>query len=336
MVPESVTWMGDFLRILDQRALPEDVAFIDCRTVADVAEAIRTLAVRGAPAIGIAAAYGAVIGARADRGNLELFIRELAATRPTAVNLFWALDRMRASAEREAAAADDTFLSRLLREARSIHREDVSNNRKIGAHGASLLPERAVIMTHCNAGAIATGGHGTALGILRSAREAGKEILKVYAGETRPLMQGARLTAWELAEDGFDAAVVCDSMAGYLMRTEKIDAVIVGADRIAANGDTANKIGTYGLAVLAAYHGVPFYAAAPRSTFDPDLADGGGIPIEERSAEEIRMLPAGRCLPGSIPVRNPAFDVTPAPLITAIIDEAGVHKAPYDFSRKGP
>lgn len=333
MIPETLTWTGDSLRILDQRALPEEVVFLDCRTVAQVADAIRTLAVRGAPAIGIAAAYGVVIGARVDRKNLETVIYELAATRPTAVNLFWALGRMRAVAEREAEEPDDIFLSRLLFEAGSIHHEDVTNNKKMGAFGASLLPQRATVLTHCNAGALATGGHGTALGVLRSAREADKEIVKVYADETRPLLQGARLTAWELAEDGFDVTVICDSMAGYLMSTEKIDAVIVGADRIAANGDAANKIGTYGLAVLAAHHKVPFYVAAPKSTFDPTLSEGCEIPIEERGAEEVRVLPDGKRVPDGISVWNPAFDVTPAALITAIINETGVYRAPYDFSR---
>lgn len=335
MVPESVTWMGDSLRVLDQRALPDEAIFIDCRTVTRVADAIRSLAVRGAPAIGIAAAYGMVLGAREDRRNLESVVSELAATRPTAVNLFWALDRMRAAAAREAGEPDDIFLSRLLFEAEAIHHEDVTNNKKIGAHGASLLPERATVLTHCNAGALATGGHGTALGILRSARDAGKEILRVYADETRPLLQGARLTAWELAEDGFSVTVICDSMAAHLMSRERVDAVIVGADRIAANGDAANKIGTYGLAVLAAYHRVPFYVAAPRSSFDPGLAEGREIPIEERGAEEVRLLPDGKRVPDAVSVWNPAFDVTPAALITAIVDETGVYKAPYDFTRGG-
>ena len=333
MLPETLIWTGDSLRVLDQRALPEEVAFLDCGTVAQVADAIRTLAVRGAPAIGIAAAYGVVIGARSDRANLETIIYELAATRPTAVNLFWALGRMRAVAEREIEEPDDIFISRLLFEAGSIHHEDVTNNKKMGAFGAALLPQHATVLTHCNAGALATGGHGTALGILRSARESGKKIARVYADETRPLLQGARLTAWELAEDGFDVTVICDSMAGYLMSTEKIDAVIVGADRIAANGDAANKIGTYGLAVLAAYHKVPFYVAAPESTFDPTLTEGCEIPIEERSAEEVRLLPWSKRVPDVISVWNPAFDVTPAGLIAAIVNETGVYRAPFDFSK---
>ncbi len=333
MVPETVAWTGDSLRVLDQRALPEEIVFLECRSVADVAEAICTLAVRGAPAIGIAAAYGVVIGARADRRNLENFIYQLAATRPTAVNLFWALGRMRAVAEREAEEPDDIFLSRLLFEAGSIHHEDVAGNKRMGSFGAALLPQQATILTHCNAGALATGGHGTALGILRSAREAGKEIVKVYADETRPLLQGARLTAWELAEDGFDVTVICDSMAGYLMGKQKIDAVIVGADRIAANGDAANKIGTYGLAVLAAYHKIPFYIAAPESTFDRSLSEGCEIPIEERGAEEVRLLPGGKRVPEAISVWNPAFDVTPAALIAAIVTENGVYRPPYDFSK---
>jgi len=330
MLPEAVAWMGNSLRLLDQRELPERVVFIDCVTPEDVAEAIRTLAVRGAPAIGIAAAYGVVLGA--ERERLDEVFDGLAASRPTAVNLFWALERMRGAASRESAARDGVFRSRLLEEAAAIHREDVENNRRIGAFGASLLPERSVVLTHCNAGALATGGHGTALGILRSAREAGKKISRVYADETRPLLQGARLTAWELAEDGFSVTVICDSMAGALMRAKKIDAVIVGADRIAANGDAANKIGTYALAILAGYHNVPFYIAAPRSTFDPALPDGSGIPIEERGGEEVRSLPGGKRIPDNISVLNPAFDVTPAGLIRAIITEDGVYRPPYDFS----
>lgn len=332
MIPETLEWRGDHLRIVDQRALPDELVFMDCGSVAEVAEAIRTLAVRGAPAIGIAAAYGVVLGARADRNNLESVIYELAATRPTAVNLFWALGRMRNVVEKSMDEPDDMFLAHLLHEAGMIQVEDIRNNQKMGSLGQSLLPDASTVLTHCNAGALATGGYGTALGIIRSAREAGKTV-KVYADETRPLLQGARLTAWELAQDGFDVTLICDSMAAALMRKGEIDAVIVGADRIAANGDAANKIGTYGLAVLASHHDVPFYVAAPRSTFDFVIASGDDIPIEERADAEVRVLPGGKCVPEDIRIWNPAFDVTPAALITAIITENGVHKPPYHFGR---
>ena len=326
-------WIGGadgFLRIVDQRVLPDELKFLDLHSVPEVAEAIRTLAVRGAPAIGIAAAYGLAIGAVANRPAIERFTSELAATRPTAVNLFWALERMKKTAAANAGTADDDFAAMLLAEARTIHLEDLESCRRIGHNGAALLPETAAVLTHCNAGALATGGYGTALGILRSARKAGKN-LKVYADETRPLLQGARLTAWELAEDGFDVTLITDSMAAALMQNHRIDAVIVGADRIARNGDAANKIGTYGLAVVAKHHGVPLYVAAPKSTFDPAIASGEEIPIEERSGDEIRILPGGKLVPEHIKVWNPAFDVTPAKLIDAIVTENGVYKYPFDF-----
>ena len=344
MIPKTLEWLGCSLRIIDQRALPDEVVFIDCRSVGDVADAIRTLAVRGAPAIGIAAAYGVVLGASADRGSFDGVIEELAATRPTAVNLFWALERMRRVALHNRDVSDELFVSALEAEAVAIHSDDVDGNRRIGAFGQELLPDTATVLTHCNAGALATGGYGTALGVLRAAASLGKR-LKVYACETRPLLQGARLTAWELAMDAFDVTLICDSMAGALMSSRQIDAVIVGADRIAANGDSANKIGTYSLAVLASYHGVPFYIAAPLSTLDRSTRDGRGIIIEERAADELRLLPGvGRSVPeevfeacsseepvGAIRVWNPAFDVTPAELITAIILDNGVYRYPYNF-----
>ncbi|MDR1944326.1 MAG: S-methyl-5-thioribose-1-phosphate isomerase [Synergistaceae bacterium] len=330
MIPETLEWRGEALRIIDQRALPDELVFWDCATVREVAEAIRTLAVRGAPAIGIAAAYGVALGARADRNSLDSVIRELASTRPTAVNLFWALERMRRVITLHSEAPDDVFAECLAREAGIIKAEDIANNKKIGSLGQALLPEKAAVLTHCNAGALATGGHGTALGVIRSARETGKDV-KVYADETRPLLQGARLTAWELSADGFDVTLICDSMAGALMKSRAVDAVVVGADRIAANGDVANKIGTYGLAVLASYHGVPFYVAAPRSTLDLAVSSGADIPIEERSSSEVRELPRGGSAPEAAAVWNPAFDVTPAELITAIIMETGVYRAPWDF-----
>lgn len=311
MLPEAIIWNGNSLQILDQRKLPSNIEYLDCKRVEDVALAIETLAVRGAPAIGIAAAWGVALAAK-NGEDIFLSIERLRKTRPTAVNLFWALDRISKAQDYEA-------------EAKKIHDEDVKNNRLIGEHGQKLLPRDAVVITHCNAGALATGGWGTALGVIRSAREAGKNI-KIYSCETRPVLQGARLTAWELMRDGFDVTLICDSMAGALMRSKKIDAVIVGADRIAKNGDTANKIGTYSLAVNARRHGVPFYVAAPKSTFDMSLADGNKIPIEERCADEVRIISDGQRVPSEIKVWNPAFDVTPAELINAIITEDGLYK----------
>ncbi|MCL1941816.1 MAG: S-methyl-5-thioribose-1-phosphate isomerase, partial [Synergistaceae bacterium] len=271
MLPEIIIWNGTSLEILDQRKLPDSVQYINCATVEQLADAIETLAVRGAPAIGIAAAWGVVL-ASVKGEPVGPSIERLRRTRPTAVNLFWALDRMAKAADYES-------------EAKKIQDEDIENNRKIGAHGQKFLPDECTIITHCNAGALATGGWGTALGIVRSAREAGKNI-KIFACETRPLLQGARLTAWELDQDGFDVTLICDSMAAYLMKLQKIDAVIVGADRIAANGDAANKIGTYSLAVNANKHGVPFFVAAPKSTLDLSIPNGDAIPIEERKGDE--------------------------------------------------
>lgn len=333
MAVAAVEWVVEerALSLLDQRALPGRETYVVCRTVEEVACAIETMTVRGAPAIGIAAAYGVVLGAAGGRKAVMEALERLARTRPTAVNLFGALYRMRAILEADSALEGGALTDALLEEAVRIHEADVEANRKMGAYGAALLPQNAVILTHCNAGAIATGGHGTALGILRSAREAGKTV-RVYADETRPLLQGARLTAWELARDGFDVTLIAEGMAGALMRTGRVDAVIVGADRIAANGDTANKIGTYALAVLAAAHGVPFYVAAPWTTFDTALADGAGIPIEERSEEEMRVLFHGQRVPDSVRVWNPAFDVTPARYIAAIVTERGVFRPPYSFS----
>ena len=326
----AVSWDAgeNAVLLLDQRALPTEERFVLCRTVEETARAIEDMTVRGAPAIGIAAAYGVVLAAGEGREAVRAAMDRLARTRPTAVNLFTALERMR---RRLSSAPDGELPDALLSEARAIHDEDVEGNRRMGTFGAGLLPDGAVVMTHCNAGAIATGGHGTALGVLRSAREMGKSIVKVYADETRPLFQGARLTAWELNRDGFDVTVIAEGMAGALMRRTRIDAVIVGADRIARNGDVANKIGTYGLSVLAAAHHVPFYVAAPWSTFDLSAATGADIPIEERSEEEMRVLPGGRRLPEGVKVWNPAFDVTPASNVAAIVTERGVFRPPYDF-----
>lgn len=328
---KAVEWIAGegALKLLDQRALPGREAYVVCRSVEDAALAIENMTVRGAPAIGIAAAYGVVL-AGGGRGAVSAALERLARTRPTAVNLFAALERMRAVFESASSLDGAALTDRLLDEAMRIHEADIEANRRMGAYGADLLPQDAVVLTHCNAGAIATGGHGTALGILRSAREAGKTV-RVFADETRPLLQGARLTVWELARDGFEVTLITDGMAGALMRTGRVDAVIVGADRITANGDTANKIGTYGLAVLAAAHGVPFYVAAPWSTFDLSLPDGSGIPIEERSEEEMRVLSGGQRVPDAVRVWNPAFDVTPARYIAAIVTERGVFRPPYRF-----
>lgn len=332
MLPETLKWRDDALILLDQRALPGEVRHLVCRDVETVAVAIETLAVRGAPAIGIAAAYGMVLAALAGgRSALADAEERLARTRPTAVNLFWALERMLAKSRFLDGAA---LAGGLLDEAVRIHEEDIAMNRAMGANGAALLPKRGSVLTHCNAGALATGGYGTALGVIRAAVEAGKDV-RVYADETRPVLQGARLTAWELREEGIPVTLVCDDMAGALMASGRIDAVIVGADRIAANGDVANKVGTYGVAVLACHHGIPFYVAAPTSTFDRSLPDGAAIPIEERNGEEVRSFGGARMAPEGIPVWNPAFDVTPAALITAIISEESVVFPPYCFGVAG-
>ncbi len=324
MLPKTLALNEDgALEILDQRRLPEEVRFIECTSLEDVARAIEDMAVRGAPAIGIAAAYGLVLAEPQSAEELEQALSRLRRTRPTAVNLFWALERMRRKTEREGLSREA-----LLEEARAIHREDIETNRRIGHWGQALLPENALVMTYCNAGALATGGYGTALGVLRAAREQGKSV-SVFACETRPVLQGARLTAWELAEDGFDVTVICDGAAAMVMKEFRPDAVIVGADRIAANGDTANKIGTYGLALSAARHGIPFYVAAPLSTIDASCSDGGAIPIEERGEDEVRLLPGGKYIPGGVKVYNPAFDVTPAELVTALVTEAGILRRPY-------
>ena len=311
MLTESIRWNGKSVEILDQRKLPVVVEYINCTSVEHIANAIETLAVRGAPAIGIAAAWGIVL-ANKQGESIDLSVERLRKTRPTAVNLFWALDRMTNASDYEL-------------EAQKIQKEDIENNRKIGEYGEKFLPGESRVITHCNAGALATGGWGTALGIIRGAREAGKNI-KTYVCETRPLLQGARITAWELEQDGFDVTLICDSMAAYLMKKQKIDAVITGADRIAANGDVANKIGTYSLAVNAKRHGVLFLVAAPKSTFDLSLPNGDAIPIEERDGGEIRLLPGGQSVPKEIKVWNPAFDVTPFELIDAIITEEGIFK----------
>jgi len=334
---ETVAWRNDRVVLLDQTRLPLEEIYLELPDFHAVAEAIRTMRVRGAPAIGVTAAYGVALAALALRDKpREAFLaglddarRELAATRPTAVNLFWALARMEAVAER--AHDVSAAVAALVAEAQAIHAEDVEGNKRLGRLGAALLPQRATVLTHCNAGALATAGYGTALGVIRAAREAGKQI-SVFADETRPLLQGARLTAWELQRDGIPTTLIADTMAGHFMRRGEIDCVIVGADRIAANGDTANKIGTYQVAVLAKEHGLPFYVAAPWSTVDLATPNGDAITIEERSHEEVTGFGGRRTAPEGIAVRNPAFDVTPAAYISAIITDRGVAKGPYEQS----
>ena len=311
-------WAGDRLRMLDQRVLPGREAWLELRDAEAVAGAIRDMAVRGAPAIGIAAAYGMALAA--GRGDdLKEAKRTLAASRPTAVNLFWALERLAALPP-----------ERILEEAQAIEREDLEMNLAIGRHGAELVPDGANVLTVCNTGALATGGHGTALGVIRSAHAAGKGI-HVWTCETRPRQQGLRLTAYELTKEGIPFHSIADSAAATLMKDGKVDLVIAGADRIAANGDTANKIGTYMLAVLAQAHGLPFVIAAPTSTFDASLPNGGAIPIEERHSSELTHAEGAAIAPEGTPVYNPAFDVTPGTMIDAIVTEAGVHRGPYSF-----
>jgi methylthioribose-1-phosphate isomerase len=312
----------DLVLLLDQRLLPGEETWLALGTAEEVAQAIRTLAVRGAPAIGVAAAYGLAVEARrgATPGRLREAAALLAGARPTAVNLEWAVRRMSRRIGEPAHA--------VLAEAHAIRDEDEASCRRIGALGAPLLPPEARVLTHCNAGALATAAYGTALGIVRAAREAGR-LQHVFADETRPFFQGARLTAWELQRDGIPVTILTDGMAGWLMARGEISCVVVGADRIAANGDVANKIGTYGVAVLARHHAIPFYVAAPWSTFDPSLATGAGIPIEERDSDEVVRIFGRLVAPEGVPARYPAFDVTPSDLVTAIVTERGVLRAPY-------
>ncbi len=335
-----VRWTGDALALLDQTRLPREETFVTYRRWEDVAEAIRTLVVRGAPAIGVTAAFGVVLAARETAATtfdgllagLETAIKGLAATRPTAVNLFWALERMRRTLLASRALPVDDVRRRLLAEAEAMLAEDLAANHAMGDHGATLVPPGARILTHCNAGALATAGYGTALGVVRSAHAQGKVAL-VWVDETRPVMQGSRLTAWECVREGIPHRLIADVAAASVMARGEVDLVVTGADRIAANGDTANKIGTYALAVQARHHGVPFYVAAPFSTIDPSLASGAAIPIEERDASEVRRVGTQQTAPEASPVYNPAFDVTPAALITAIITERGILRPPYDFSK---
>jgi methylthioribose-1-phosphate isomerase len=344
MLP-TIAWQDDDIVMIDQRKLPASEVYVTCKSVNDVAKAIKTMVIRGAPAIGVCAAMGLALGAaRSKATGTKQFTTEfqrncdqLASTRPTAVNLFWAIERMKRAFSDGALAGEsvEQLTARLRREADRIHDDDVASCRAIGAHGAALVPERASILTHCNAGALATAGYGTALGVIRGAVEAGRQV-KVLADETRPFLQGARLTAWELVKDGIDTTVITDNMAGAIMRNGEIDLVVVGADRIAANGDTANKIGTYSVAVLAREHGIPFYVAAPWSTIDLSTPDGAAIPIEERNAREVTHVGANQLAPEGARVRNPSFDVTPHQFITAIITERGVVTPPYVESLRTP
>jgi methylthioribose-1-phosphate isomerase len=338
-----ISWQRDRLVLLDQRRLPGEEVYLECRAWPEVADAIRTLAVRGAPAIGVAAAFGVALAGLASPardpdallGDIETAIAGLAATRPTAVNLFWALERMERHAREARNLPLDRLRASLVREAEAILEEDVAANRRLGTLGAELVPARARILTHCNAGGLATAGYGTALGIVRGAVEAGRQPF-VWVDETRPVLQGARLTAWELVREGIPHAVIADVAAASTMARGEVDLVVVGADRIAANGDTANKIGTYGVAVLARHHGIPFYVAAPFSTIDPRVPDGSAIPIEERDPREVQELGGRRIVPAASPARNPAFDVTPAALITAIVTERGIFRHPYRFEASSP
>jgi methylthioribose-1-phosphate isomerase len=336
----TIDWSGEAVVMLDQTRLPGEVIYRHYQRPEEVADAIRTMVIRGAPAIGVAAAMGIALGVKdlraASPRDLEKRMGELAemfaATRPTAVNLFWAIERMRRvfAASRGSSAE---AVEALLREALAMRDEDVELNKRMGSHGESLIPENARVLTHCNAGALATAGYGTALGVVRAAVEKGKKV-QVLADETRPFLQGARLTAWELAQDGIPVTLITDNAAGHFLSRGEVDLAIVGADRIAANGDVANKIGTYSVAVLAKENGVPFYVAAPLSTIDLSLASGAQIPIEERDPQEVKHAGTTKVAPDEAAARHPAFDVTPARYVTAIITEAGIARAPYETGLK--
>jgi len=336
---KTLEWTDAGVRFIDQTKLPTEEVYVTCKTYQEVADAIRTMIVRGAPAIGVAAAMGVALGVRDSqakdldglRCDLLHISDVLAATRPTAVNLFWAIRRMRDKFEELAAQPLPQIKEAMVAEAQHVLEEDIATNQAMGNHGAVLLPSEGTVLTHCNAGALCAAGYGTALGVIRSAIASGKKI-HVFADETRPFLQGSRLTAWELMKDGIPTTVISDNMAGAMMRQGKIAAVIVGADRIAANGDVANKIGTYTVAVLAKEHGIPFYVAAPFSTIDLSTPDGSRIPIEQRSAKEVTHLAGKQIVPDGVQVENPAFDVTPHQYVTAIITERGVLREPYSES----
>src|SRR6185503_5774764 len=342
MLP-TIAREGDVVVMIDQRKLPAQEVYVRCKTAPEVARAIKTMVIRGAPAIGVAAAMGIALwirnstatGTQKFAAEFHKFCELMAATRPTAVNLFWAIERMKRSFAAAAEAGDsvEQIKDRLDAEAQAIHDEDVASCRALGAFGAAIVPADARVLTHCNAGALATAGYGTALGVIRGAVEQGKHVV-VFADETRPFLQGARLTAWELLRDGIETTFITDSMSGALMRQGKVDLVVVGADRIAANGDTANKIGTYGVAVLAREHQIPMYVAAPLSTIDLDTPNGTKIPIEERNRREVTHIGGSQVAPDGALIWNPAFDVTPHEFIAGIITERGIFRAPYVESLK--
>jgi methylthioribose-1-phosphate isomerase len=336
---QTLEWTEQGVRFIDQTKLPTEETYLTCKTHEQVADAIRTMVVRGAPAIGVAAAMGIALGVRDAKAEnvgelkreLDLICDNMGTTRPTAVNLFWAIARMKEKFERLRVRPVAQIREALIEEAKRMHAEDIAANQAMGRHGAALMPSSGGVLTHCNAGALATAGYGTALGVIRAAVEAGKKI-HVYADETRPFLQGSRLTAWELMKDGIPTTVISDSMAGAMMRQGKIGAIVVGADRIAANGDVANKIGTYTVAVLAKENGIPFYVAAPISTVDLACADGSKIPIEQRNTREVSHIAGKQMVPDGVSIENPAFDVTPAKYVGAIITERGIARAPYGES----
>ena len=337
----TIDWSGGAVVMLDQTRLPAEVIYRRYERAEDVAEAIRSMVIRGAPAIGVAAAMGIALGMKQAAGGstadlerrMESLSAMFAATRPTAVNLFWAIERMKRRFGDSAGRTPAERIAALEKEAVLMREEDIEMNRRMGRHGETLIPQSARILTHCNAGALATAGYGTALGVIRAAVEKGKKV-RVLADETRPFLQGARLTAWELAQDGIEVTLITDNAAGHFISRGEVDLAIVGADRIAANGDVANKIGTYSVAVLAKESNIPFYVAAPLSTIDLSLASGAQIPIEERDPEEVKRAGTTRVAPEEVPARHPAFDVTPARYVTAIITEEGVAHAPYEKSLK--
>ena len=337
---QTIEWTpAGTVRLIDQRRLPAEEVYIECCDFAAVAQAIRTMQIRGAPAIGVAGAMALALGAKVIRADtFQEFFKELSRlgeellrTRPTAVNLVWGIERMKRCAEKNRDLPVTGIVQALIQEAQTIREEDIRGNRAMGEHGKGFIADGAAVLTHCNAGALATAGYGTALGVIRAAHAAGKR-LSVWVGETRPFLQGARLTAWELQKDGIPVTLIADNMAGHLMQRGRIDLVVVGADRIARNGDVANKVGTYTLAVLAKEHGIPFYVAAPISTLDLSLKSGEEIPIEERSPEEVTTWAGIRTAPAGVSAANPVFDVTPACYITAIITDRGVARPPYGVS----
>src|SRR5271157_5117983 len=336
---QTLEWTPRGVVFIDQTKLPTEEVYVTCTTHQQVADAIRNMVVRGAPAIGVAAAMGVALGVKnstAENGadlkrDFDEICETIRQTRPTAVNLFWAIRRMQEKFERIRMRPIPQIKRDLIEESQRMHAEDIAANRAMGRHGATLMPSSGGVLTHCNAGALATAGYGTALGVIRAAVEAGKKI-HVYADETRPFLQGSRLTAWELMKDGIPTTVISDNMAGVMMQQGKIGDIVVGADRIAANGDVANKIGTYTVAVLAKEHGIPFYVAAPISTVDLDTPDGSKIPIEQRNAREITHIAGKQMTPDGVEIENPAFDVTPAKYVAAIITERGIARAPYEES----